>query len=1092
MTVVSASVTGTVDAQDGKPVAGATVYVSWARADALLPAVQTTTAADGSFAAPSPTGKVTAGWCVVSAPGLAVGGGRIIVAGPNQFQLSAPGSLSGTVVDAAGKPVSGFHIRVRGVQSQQPVSIGADPVGYVLVDLPGVSLLETQTDAAGKYTLNALPVGGSASIEVAENRYVNSYMPPVNVGTAPAPIVVRPGGTIAGKLLYDGGAAAPGVHVFVQSMNPGASYSETHTDATGGYVLQGLASDTYNVLFDFDAGSSWVAPAAVGVLAQEGATVNAPDVVATHGAIVTGKVTDSSTGSPIADAGVGAYGPERPQSTAAIIEDSTDSQGVYTLRVAPGQSQIYICEAPDGYLSPTGTPMTPVTAAAGDSKQVDFQLNAAQSIEGSAVDQAGKPVAGVTVSLNSTATGAFDPAGSPQGVASDSGEFKILNLATGSYKVAVSGAWSVTSPDQVNVPASGPVKIVLSPLKLADIIGRTIDPAGNAVPGVELDFMVMVPNGQFMTGSQVVVDSGQNGSFALPNLKPEDEVTVTIKKNGYALVSGGQIVASDGGFSIADPVLAPLNATVSGTVRDTSGNGVGGAWVAVAGPGGPALPMPADSKGRFELTGLTPGSVTIAAAGAGLAGSSDAVAGAKSSIVTVAPTNPSPSADINRGYKILQNLMSASASSDYYAESAIPLTMAAYDPDMALRILAESGQPVSDMTLAGIITLRAEVDPQAAAEWGYPRILKIQDPGQKAEAALTLGLAIAQTQPALAKTLYDLAKVSIPGLSSGYEGDFTNLQLPALAEALNLPEARADAESAVAQFKLAASSKSNDAGAAQQLNAFAAAANMDLPGDPTAKIATYQSPDGDQNMVNIILQIHPSNVAQIAHKLAGQNPSEWSLGKLDEVAITQVGPSNPQAALDLAQGISEPYFQSIVTADAADYQPLPLAEDLYKKAESEAATSQGGRATPAMIAAKAWLRDKALGRDLFGDALKCIQPTPLQDQPEIQSVPDFAFYYARADQAYSRVLLEKQFAVDRQGTDSGRGRLMRRDAIAMAAVDVDRALEMAYAIDDTNDRFDAVRKIAQYVLAPTSVRLTMPFDRWAASDTWSPGSPSDW
>jgi hypothetical protein len=40
--------------------------------------------------------------------------------------------------------------------------------------------------------------------------------------------------------------------------------------------------------------------------------------------------------------------------------------------------------------------------------------------------------------------------------------------------------------------------------------------------------------------------------------------------------------------------------------------------------------------------------------------------------------------------------------------------------------------------------------------------------------------------------------------------------------------------------------------------------------------------------------------------------------------------------------------------------------------------------------------------------------------------------------------------------------------------------------------FDAQRKIAQYVLATDAVRRTMPFDRWTASDTWRPGTPSGW
>ncbi|MDQ2686344.1 MAG: hypothetical protein M3Y28_00590 [Armatimonadota bacterium] len=59
-------------------------------------------------------------------------------------------------------------------------------------------------------------------------------------------------------------------------------------------------------------------------------------------------------------------------------------------------------------------------------------------------------------------------------------------------------------------------------------------------------------------------------------------------------------------------------------------------------------------------------------------------------------------------------------------------------------------------------------------------------------------------------------------------------------------------------------------------------------------------------------------------------------------------------------------------------------------------------------------------------------------------------------------------------------------------MDTNRALKLADGISDVNFRFDAQRKVAQYVLAPTSVRRTLRFDRWSATDTWRPGTPTGW
>lgn len=64
-------------------------------------------------------------------------------------------------------------------------------------------------------------------------------------------------------------------------------------------------------------------------------------------------------------------------------------------------------------------------------------------------------------------------------------------------------------------------------------------------------------------------------------------------------------------------------------------------------------------------------------------------------------------------------------------------------------------------------------------------------------------------------------------------------------------------------------------------------------------------------------------------------------------------------------------------------------------------------------------------------------------------------------------------------------------AMAMAAVDPTRALEIAKQIPG-DAGFDAQRKIAQYLLSSQPVRDTLRFDRWSASDTWVPGTPTEW
>lgn len=64
--------------------------------------------------------------------------------------------------------------------------------------------------------------------------------------------------------------------------------------------------------------------------------------------------------------------------------------------------------------------------------------------------------------------------------------------------------------------------------------------------------------------------------------------------------------------------------------------------------------------------------------------------------------------------------------------------------------------------------------------------------------------------------------------------------------------------------------------------------------------------------------------------------------------------------------------------------------------------------------------------------------------------------------------------------------------LAMAPIDINRALEMAQGLPDGNSRYDAQRKITQYLLATDDTRRTLAFDRWCASDTWTPGEETGW
>jgi len=258
----------------------------------------------------------------------------------------------------------------------------------------------------------ALLIAGTATYVLAQNKHTK---PSQNTISLNAPINARPTGLptgglkdavrnvlLTGKIRYADGKPAGGVEIDAQIQDKammaqieasskhrpdGAiitasgkgvtvqpiisattqeqeeSWNNTLSRPDGSYTLPVGASIPYNVMV-YDTTGKWVAAAIEGASGAQNSTVTLPDQVLTHGAIVTGTVTDAG-GRPLSGVDVGSYGPHRPASRAAIISAKTDNLGNYRLRVAPGISRVYVASGP----SITADGNKTVTVAAGVGKQ---------------------------------------------------------------------------------------------------------------------------------------------------------------------------------------------------------------------------------------------------------------------------------------------------------------------------------------------------------------------------------------------------------------------------------------------------------------------------------------------------------------------------------------------------------------------------------------------------------------------------------------------------------------------------------------------------------------------------------------------------
>jgi hypothetical protein len=185
---------------------------------------------------------------------------------------------------------------------------------------------------------------------------------------------------ITGRVVFPDGKPAAGIQVMAQVnenyyTQPGArikdegpfSWAEDLSHADGSYRLAGLMTAPFNVSVE-DPKDEWIAAAAENVPAVLRTTFRPNDLKLTHGAFVQGTVTDALTGKPVKDVPIGSYGPHRPRSSAMIIRAETDEKGRYRLRVAPGESYIYVQDPRYGKGDAT------ITLKEGETKELPFKV----------------------------------------------------------------------------------------------------------------------------------------------------------------------------------------------------------------------------------------------------------------------------------------------------------------------------------------------------------------------------------------------------------------------------------------------------------------------------------------------------------------------------------------------------------------------------------------------------------------------------------------------------------------------------------------------------------------------------------------------
>jgi len=149
----------------------------------------------------------------------------------------------------------------------------------------------------------------------------------------------------------------------------------------------------------------------------------------------------------------------------------------------------------------------------------------------------------------------------------------------------------------------------------------------------------------------------------------------------------------------------------------------------------------------------------------------------------------------------------------------------------------------------------------------------------------------------------------------------------------------------------------------------------------------------------------------------------------------------------------------------------------------------------ARVARAALAFEETFADRLFEEAFHLLQAG--EEDQRGRGASEVAFHTALRDPSRARLLIERELCRARDAAPL-EARAYQIAAMAMCPVDRVRAVELARMPkdlegDNRSRRYcEGLRKLAQWLLATGPVRETLAFDRWCASDAWTPGEETHW
>jgi hypothetical protein len=1027
--------------------------------------------------------------------------------------LSAGGTVTGTVVNGkSGMPIADVYLYFRDTnpgtaQMFRQVNATTDQNGQYSAKMwPG----------SADVTVYAVPLGYSADQTKHSIAVVSGQTVKVD------PIGLMPVLSIVGKVVRQDGKPIGPILLLVSRSGSQDLLTSTkvETASDGTYKVFGLSSDNYSVSVanqqNNGSPQDWAPPAPLTVTTSSGGPATAPDITLIPGVTVTGTIIDADTKQPIPNVQLVIEAQNTTDQQPLSAQATTDKNGRYTAQVGLGHQKLTISNVPQGYDVSSSTVFRNFEAVNSQPLSLDqISLTKGITVVGTAVDEAGNTVPILPLQITRTPDADNSWMNVQPVTTNKNGDFTIQQLEPGSYTLDAGADWTVVSPATFNAPSSGPVKLILKKTVGSTLQGTVVDTSGAPISGVVLEFLRnhTLSNGSFVTDT-VSATTDSDGFFAVSNVAigPYMIQRKTVTKTGYLYERGGDVTTQGNQLTISLVVMSDLGGTVHGIVRNGLGAPVAAAWVVCPSTPGSVRPVQTDTTGHFSFSDLPIGPVDICAAKGDYYGTITAEAKATSTdLITVSLTAmpaPPTASDVAEGTQILTKLLADAVT----AGAREPLWLM---QDKCAQVLAdassaaslsfiESYRPLTARDLELIIPEQSKQNPVGAAQWGLPLILQTKKDGREGAVAASLGLDIAPYDMTAAVSLYNLAAqgISLDNLSDKNSLDAS--KLVALAYATKNPNADTMYQAVLPEMKFEVAnnvaqhtSGMNSYWPMQELANDIALGNVPLAEQIMATMPENWRNSYVENLIDELIGPNPNGALDVFRTLDADRYSSSGAWAYDN-ALCHVLPilfaSDPTEALVLAKDPASPADKCKELTALADVMPLTSARLLFQQAEDESNDQFGQGTTPASVAAHALLRDKALGEQLFKLAFdKVMTAQPIDQYGSGPSYAEFAFYYSRFDPSYSRLLIENLYRKDVSGefAETFPCAGLAADALAMAAIDPKRALEMAESIKDPVLRLNAGLNVGFYVLQTQKTRDTLPFYILNASQ-WRSGEQQPW